>query len=123
MKKRLFAATLACLMLLAFSGSAFAESKAIQPYAYGTVEGGLTPQGGGKYTLWGAIKGMPDDSMSIRAELRSSSGAYITETSKSGKGPTITASKTVNLASGAYTIYLYGVTSTHTPSTSFTVTI
>lgn len=126
MKKRLFAVTLACLMLLAFSGSAFALQHEITPFANAVISGSLTKQSGSNYRLQGIIKGSANDYLTIKAVLYkvSSSGrSYVTETSNSGYGGYISASKTVVLSSGKYEIDLFGTTPTNSPSKTISVTI
>ena len=121
MKKRLAAFVLACLLLALTGATAFAVD--IRPYASATITGGLASQGGYNYSLWGNITGFSQDYLTIRAVLRNSSGTYITETSNSGYGPMVTATKTVMLASGTYYVYIYGTSPTHSPSMVVTVNI
>lgn len=121
--KRVTIFALVCLMVLAYCTSTLATPEPIQPYAHGTVSGGLTPQSNGKYLLWGQITGSPSDTLTIHAVLRDSSGGYITDVYNSGRGPSVIASKTVTLASGTYYIHINGTTPTHTPSTVIKVNI
>ena len=65
MKKRLFAATLACILLIAFTGSAFAMQYEITPFANAVISGGLTKVSGSNYRLQGIIKGSADDYLTM----------------------------------------------------------
>lgn len=123
MKKRLSAFVLACLLLALTGATAFAQVGDIQPNAAAMISGGLEAMGNNRYALWGNIAGYSQDYLTIRAVLRNSSGTYITETSNSGYGPTVTATKTVLLAAGTYYVYLYGTSPTHSPSMVVTVNI
>lgn len=124
MKKRLFSLFLSLVIVLAYCSCALAVQDSVEPRASAWVYGGLIPSGsGGRYELWGRIEGIPTDTLTIRVELRNASGSYITGTSNSGQGPSVTASKYVTLGSGTYYIYLYGTTPTHSPSDVLTVVI
>ena len=60
MKKRLFAATLACILLIAF-----AMQYEITPFANAVISGGLTKVSGSNYRLQGIIKGSADDYLTM----------------------------------------------------------
>lgn len=124
MKKRLFSLFLSLVIVLAYCSCALAVQDSVEPRASARVYGGLIPSGsGGRYELWGRIEGIPTDTLTIRVELRNASGSYITGTSNSGQGPSVTASKYVTLGSGTYYIYLYGTTPTSSPLDVLTVVI
>lgn len=124
MKKRLFSLFLSLVIVLAYCSCALAVQDSVEPRASAWVYGGLIPSGsGGRYELWGRIEGIPTDTLTIRVEFRNASGSYITGTSNSGQGPSVTASKYVTLGSGTYYIYLYGTTPSHSPSDVLTVVI
>ena len=124
MKKRLFSLFLSLVIVLAYCSCALAMQDSAEPLATARVYGGLSPSGsGGRYELWGRIDGVAADYLSIRVELRSEAGSYITGTSQSGQGPSVTASKYVTLSSGTYYVYLYGETPSHSPSDVVTVVI
>lgn len=124
MKKRLFSLFLSLVIVLAYCSCALAMQDSAEPLATARVDGGLTLEGsGGLYKLWGRSSGTPTDSLTIRVELRNASGSYITGTSNSGQGPSVTASKYVTLSSGTYYVYLYGETPSHSPSDVITVVI
>ena len=123
MRKRVISVLVVTIMMLMCCANAFAVANNPQPYAAARLSGGLSPQGSNRYLLWGTIRGESNDDLSIRVELRSSSGNYITSVSNSGDTASVTASTYVNLSSGTYHIYLYGTTSTSSPSDVLTVRI
>lgn len=122
MKKRLFSLFLSWIIVLAYCSCALAMQDSEEPRNSAVVHGGLTPIGG-QYELWGRINGAAADYLSIRVELRSEAGSYITGASRGAQGPSVTASTYVTLPSGTYYIYLYGTTPTHSPSDVLTVVI
>lgn len=123
MKKRVVSMLVVMVMVLMYCSIALAASNDTQPYAVARISGGLTSQGGNRYLLWGTIRGLSNDDLSIRVELRSSSGSYIAGASNSGDGASVTASTPISLSSGTYYIYLYGSSSTSSPSDVLTVRI
>lgn len=122
MKKRLFSLFLSLVIVLAYCSCALAVQDGVEPRYSAVVHGGPILRGG-QYELWGRINGTAADYLSIRVELRSEAGSYITGTSQSGQGPSVTASKYVTLSSGTYYVYLYGETPSHSPSDVVTVVI
>ena len=118
MKKRLFSLFLSLVIVLAYCSCALAMQDSEEPRNSAVV----TPIGG-QYELWGRINGAAADYLSIRVELRSEAGSYITGASRGAQGPSVTASTYVTLPSGTYYIYLYGTTPTHSPSDVLTVVI
>lgn len=123
MRKRVVSVLVVTIMTLMCCANAFAVANNPQPYAKARLYGGLSPQGSNRYLLWGTIRGESNDDLSIRVELRSSSGNYITSVSNSGDTASVTASTPISLSSGTYYIYLYGTTSTSSPSDVLTVRI
>ena len=120
----MFALLIVMVMMVACCANALAITDNILPYSQGALSGGLTSQGGGKYNLWGEIIGDFNEALSITAELRTSSGSIIGRTYGSGYGPTvITQTEYVYLSSGTYYLYLYGTTSTDSPSKIVTIRI
>ncbi len=122
MKKRLFSLFLSLIIVLTYCSYALAAQDSVEPRNSAVVHGGLTPIGE-QYELWGRINGAAVDYLSIRVELRSEAGSYITGASRGAQGPSVTASTYVTLPSGTYYIYLYGTTPTHSPSDVLTVVI
>ena len=105
MKKRLFSLFLSLVIVLAYCSCALAMQDSEEPRNSAVVHGGLTPIGG-QYELWGRINGAAADYLSIRVELRSEAGSYITGASRGAQGPSVTASTYVTLPSGTYYICL-----------------
>jgi len=122
MKKRMFALLIVMVMMVACCANAFALANDVQPYSAGLVTGGLYPQSG-RYVLWGTIRSTKTDNMSITAELRTSSGEFIASAYNDGSGTVVTAQESINLSSGTYYIYLYGTTSTSSPSDVLSVRV
>lgn len=103
------------VMMVMCCANAFAQEHEVFPRATADLAGGLVSQGNGQYRMWGAIEGTRE-SLTVRIELRTTSGGYIDGCSKSGTGPSVTATKTVSLSKGTYYLYIYGTTPTDTPS-------
>lgn len=115
MRKRLISMAVIMVTMLLCCGNAFAQEHEITPYASATITGGLSSLGSGEYQIWGRIQGAREQ-LSIRIELRTTSGGYIDGASNSGTGPSVSTSETVRLTAGTYHLYIYGTTPTHTPS-------
>lgn len=120
MRKRMMSLVIIIAMMVMCCGNAFAQENEIIPRANAGLTGGLNPAGNGRYTMWGNIQGVIE-SLTIRIELKTTSGGYIDSCSSSGMGPSITTSKTVNLSKGTYYLYIYGTTPTDSPSRVVTV--
>ncbi|HPK15730.1 MAG TPA: hypothetical protein PKW41_07020 [Clostridia bacterium] len=123
MKKRILSILLIAILVFSYCGSSLAvPSQSLQPRAAGIVTGGLAHISGSIYELWGSIRGVSSDQLTIRVVLYKGSN-YITEISNSGSGPYVETSMNVILSSGTYTLYIYGTTPTNSPQTTKTVTI
>lgn len=125
MKKRVVAIVLIVCLLMCMNSTAFAalpgdDSAEIQ--ASGRVSAGLTYVSEHCYNFHAVIKGTTGEAMSVQADLYYM-GNYITSISASGVGPMVTADTNLMLANGTYRIYVYGQTTTDSPSTTITVTI
>jgi len=125
MKRRIISIVLILCLLLCMNSTAFAalpEDDSAEIQATGMVTADLDYVSEHTYNFYAIIRGATGEAMSVRADLYYM-GNYITSISASGVGPIVTAETNLMLASGTYRIYVYGQTTTHSPSGTFSVTI
>lgn len=120
MKRKVVSMLVVMVIMVVCCGNALAQGSEIAPCSNATATGGLSPLENGEYQIWGRIQGAQEQ-LSIKIELRTTSGSYIDGASNSGTGPIVSTSKTVRLSAGTYKLYIYGTTPTHSPSQVLTV--
>jgi hypothetical protein len=137
MKKRVLALLLVILVSVLSTGYALAEAPQIdepassvdiivQPMSTLTLTCGLSKVSGSTYNVWATCRSAASENLTVSYTLyRIVSGAqvYVTSSSASATGFSVTASKQISLSAGTYKLYVTGSGNTSSTSRSNQYTI